>query len=149
MLLFAVSAPAQVDALTDPKLEKQARQLDQEVIAPCCWTNPIGEHYSPEATQLKRRVRQMLADGQSVAQIKQSLVDEFGERILGKPRGRGFNLLVWVIPPMVLLLALFVVYRYLKGHLKRVETVLAQKRATIDKDRKEVEEELQRLGEIG
>jgi|WetSurMetagenome_2_1015567.scaffolds.fasta_scaffold71482_1 cytochrome c-type biogenesis protein CcmH len=81
-----------------PKMEEQARQIESELIAPCCWTQPVSQHYSEVSTQIRAEVRQMLAAGRSGPEILNAYVARYGERILASPPARGFNRLAYILP---------------------------------------------------
>ena len=53
----------------------------------------------------------MLADGKSEAEIKQHFVDYYGARVLSEPPRTGFNWLVYVVPPIVIVAGIFVLFR--------------------------------------
>ena len=53
----------------------------------------------------------MLADGKSEAEIKQHFVDYYGARVLAEPPRTGFNWLVYVVPPIVIVAGVFVLFR--------------------------------------
>lgn len=91
-------------AQLEPQLEAEAKNIETMLIAPCCWRQPVSEHYSGAADQIRTEVRQMLASGLTRDQILQTYVAEYGERILSKPPARGFNSLAYFLP--VLFLAL-------------------------------------------
>lgn len=79
-------------------LEEKAREIDGKLMAPCCWSSPVSQHYSQAAEDIRRGVRGMLASGKSEQEILDHYVSIYGERILASPRPRGFNLLAWVLP---------------------------------------------------
>jgi cytochrome c-type biogenesis protein CcmH len=79
-------------------LEEKARDIDGKLIAPCCWSQPVAQHYSEAADEIRLGVREMLAAGKSEQEILDYYVSIYGERILASPRARGFNLLAWVMP---------------------------------------------------
>jgi len=81
-----------------PELETRARKIESELIAPCCWTQPVSQHYSEVSTQIRAEVRQMLAAGRSEPEILQAYVGRYGERILASPPSRGFNRLAYILP---------------------------------------------------
>ncbi len=89
---------AQLDTPLDPRLEAEAKKIETELIAPCCWTQPVSEHYSQAADEIRVGIRQMLASGLDRDQILQRYVAEYGERILSKPPARGFNALAYLLP---------------------------------------------------
>jgi cytochrome c-type biogenesis protein CcmH len=86
----------------DPDLEAEAKQIETLLIAPCCWRQPVSEHYSAAADQIRTEVREMLASGLTRDQILQKYVAEYGERILSKPPARGFNSLAYFLPVLFL-----------------------------------------------
>jgi cytochrome c-type biogenesis protein CcmH len=84
-LLAAVFAPP-VEAgygQGDDRLEK----LYSSFMAPCCWRDNLAEHDSPAAEELRKRIAAMVQAGQSDAQIKETLVADYGQRILTLPEG--------------------------------------------------------------
>ncbi len=82
----------------DPGIELRAKAIEEKVIAPCCWTQPVSQHYSEAAGTIRKQIREMLAAGKSEEEILDYYVAEYGERILASPRARGFNILAYVLP---------------------------------------------------
>jgi cytochrome c-type biogenesis protein CcmH len=100
-------------------LEEQARVIEGKLIAPCCWTQPVSQHYSQAAEEIRQGIRQMLAAGKSEQQILDYYVGQYGERILASPRARGFNLLAYILPWVFLVAASAVVVLFLRRWTKR------------------------------
>jgi len=102
-LLVAVTlAVPQAAPPLDPALEAEARQIETEVIAPCCWSQQVSVHQSPAADQMRADIRAMLADGRSHDQVLEAFVAEYGERILAVPPARGYKLSLYVLPVVLL-----------------------------------------------
>jgi cytochrome c-type biogenesis protein CcmH len=78
--------------------EEIARRIEGELMAPCCWAEPVLQHMSPVAEEMRRDIRVMLAAGKSEQEILDFYVAKYGERILTTPPARGFNLLVYIMP---------------------------------------------------
>ena len=108
LVLLATAASARGGADTthlhspalDAHLEAVAQQLEKRIIAPCCWRAPVADHDSPVARQIKREIRDALAEGRAPGQIKARYVARYGERILAVPPARGFNQFLWLIPAL-------------------------------------------------
>jgi cytochrome c-type biogenesis protein CcmH len=81
-----------------PSNEETAREIQTMLIAPCCWSQPVSQHYSEPADQIRNQVRLMLAASKSKQEILDYYVTAYGERILASPRPRGFNLLAYILP---------------------------------------------------
>ena len=57
---------------------------------------------SPEAYSERAYIRQLIRQGMTKEQIEKRLVAQYGPAILGKPPAHGFNLLIYVLPPLLL-----------------------------------------------
>ena len=71
--------------------------LDDELMCPACGTT-LDQSDAPVARQMKMYIRARIAAGDSEGEIKERLVDQFGEEVLAAPPREGFNLLAWVLP---------------------------------------------------
>ena len=80
-----------------------ARRIEDKLMAPCCWAEPVSHHMSPIAAEMRREIRAMLAAGKSEQEILDVYVARYGERILTTPPARGFNLLVYILPWVIAL----------------------------------------------
>jgi len=86
-------------AAADPQaLEREARQLETKLMAPCCWAQQVSLHQSPAADEIKRNIRRLLAEGKTSDQVLEFYVAEYGDRILSEPPARGFSRLIYVAP---------------------------------------------------
>jgi cytochrome c-type biogenesis protein CcmH len=96
VILFLFSAVATLGA--DKKQSDQVREIEDSLIAPCCWSQPVSQHYSEVAEQIRNEVQAMVASGKTRDEILDYYVAKYGERILATPRARGFNSLVYILP---------------------------------------------------
>jgi cytochrome c-type biogenesis protein CcmH len=90
-------------ALAPPSThESEARKLETELIAPCCWSQQVSVHASPAADRVRADIRARLEAGQTHQQILDAYVSEYGQAILAEPPARGSNLALYVAPPIAL-----------------------------------------------
>jgi cytochrome c-type biogenesis protein CcmH len=104
-----------VQGAADAELEREARHIETMLIAPCCFTQQVSVHQSEAAEEVRRDIRRRLAAGETREQILDDYVARYGTRILAEPPARGFNKVLFVIPPIALLLTaglLFFVVRH-------------------------------------
>ena len=94
LLLWAM---ASFGAETKQAADK-AREIEDNLIAPCCWSQPVSQHDSEIAQQIREEVSSMVAAGKSRDEILDYYVSKYGERILVTPRVKGFNTLAYVLP---------------------------------------------------
>jgi len=82
--------------------------LEAEIVCPTCKTT-LDQSSSPIATRMKAYIRVRIAAGDSAAEIKAQLVDQFGPAVLAEPPKRGFDLLAWLLPIAALAVGVVVV----------------------------------------
>ena len=109
MKLFA--AFAVVLALAAPQAASLP-DIEDEVMCVECGT-VLSVSSSPVAQQERDFIRDQIAAGKDKQQIKPALVAEYGEEVLADPGTGGFNVTLWVVPIVIVLLAAV-------GHRRRV-----------------------------
>jgi cytochrome c-type biogenesis protein CcmH len=67
-----------------------------------CQNQSIDDSEAPLARDLRLLVRERIAAGDSDAQVMDFLVARYGEFVLLKPRLKSHTLLLWLLPPFVL-----------------------------------------------
>jgi cytochrome c-type biogenesis protein CcmH len=92
----------------------EEREIDDQLLAPCCWTQPVSQHYSDVAEKIRNEVHEMVTAGKSRDEILNHYVAQYGERILVTPRAQGFNAMIYILPWVALILGAFVVIFLLK-----------------------------------
>lgn len=96
---------------------KLVQKIAAKLMAPCCWSETADIHQSEAAVQIREQIRAALGQGYTEQQIINAFVQYYGERILAKPRAKGFNLTVWILPFVALLLGGW----WTVGYLRRVK----------------------------
>jgi cytochrome c-type biogenesis protein CcmH len=91
-----------LQADNDPRVREAASQL----ACYCgCSTQSIADCTCGVASKSRGEILASLEEGSSAQQVVDSWVDRFGTRILLEPPRKGFNLLGWFLPGVVLLAA--------------------------------------------
>jgi len=103
MLLTPAQAVEPGEALADPALEARARDLSTDLRCLVCQNQSIDDSHAPLAKDLRLLVRERLAAGDSDEQVRNYLVQRYGDFVLLKPPLRIGTLLLWGAPLMVLL----------------------------------------------
>jgi cytochrome c-type biogenesis protein CcmH len=111
---FAASSARAVqpdEIMSDPVKESRARDLSRELRCMVCQNQSIDDSEAPLARDLRLLVRERIAAGDSDAQVIDFLVARYGEFVLLKPRVNQHTLLLWLVPPLVLLGGGFALWR--------------------------------------
>lgn len=99
--LLVVALLTAAPPLSGPALEREARQIETMLIAPCCWNQPVSDHQSPASDEVKREVRALLAAGRSRQEVLDDFAGRYGVRILAEPPAVGFTRFLYVLPWVV------------------------------------------------
>ena len=91
------------EVLNDAALEARARNLSQELRCMVCQNQSIDDSEAPLARDLRLLVRERLTKGDSDQQVLDFLVVRYGEFVLLKPPFERHTLLLWGLPPLVLM----------------------------------------------
>ena len=97
-LSIAAASNDPAEQLKDPAREARARTLFREVRCLVCQNESIDDSEADLAEDLRKVVRAQVAAGRSDAEIKQYLVDRYGEFVLLKPSFSLGNALLWLTP---------------------------------------------------
>ncbi|MEM6410108.1 MAG: cytochrome c-type biogenesis protein [Pseudomonadota bacterium] len=99
-LLMAFEEP-----LEDPSAEARAQRLMQEIRCVACENEPISQSSAEIAGTMRVRVREMVSDGASDADVRAWFESRYGEFVLFRPSTRGMSgLILWALPFTILLL---------------------------------------------
>jgi cytochrome c-type biogenesis protein CcmH/NrfF len=78
-----------------------AYALQGDFICVSCH-EPLNQVNSPEAIAEKETLGALVNQGLGYNQIKTEMVSDYGQDVLARPPAKGINLLVYILPPLVL-----------------------------------------------
>jgi cytochrome c-type biogenesis protein CcmH len=113
LLAFPVSAQG-----SKPPTDDEVNAVAKQLYCPVCENTPLDVCPTQACAQWRDLIRQMLAEGKSEAEIKQYFVDHYGARVLDEPPRQGLNWLVYIVPPVVILLGVIFLYRAMRAMQK-------------------------------
>jgi cytochrome c-type biogenesis protein CcmH/NrfF len=97
MVLAVACAPASalIPRATLPVIERQVMCVTCKI--------PLNVAESSQADRERAFIRGLIAQGRTEAQIKRTLVDQYGAAVLGLPSAKGFDLTAYLVPIAVVL----------------------------------------------
>jgi cytochrome c-type biogenesis protein CcmH len=102
----AIAAPAAVpETFSNPAMETRARHLQRQLRCLICQGESIDESASSFAVDVRRLVREQMAEGKTDKQIQDFFVARYGDAILMKPPLEADTWLLWLAPFGVLAIA--------------------------------------------
>ncbi len=130
-------------------LQKTARELYDRIMCPICSGQTIAQSNSETSNQMRDLVLKKLRQGETKEVILQYFVSRYGERIMADPKKKGFNLMLWFLPFVLVALVVGVIYYLIhqwstRGQAERVphleEAQLAKYKERLEKELKEFDE---------
>ncbi|HXC59658.1 MAG TPA: cytochrome c-type biogenesis protein [Steroidobacteraceae bacterium] len=133
LLALPVWAIDKKPPLPDPVQQQRYEALVHELRCLKCQGETVADTQAMFGEDIRRQVREMVQAGKSDADVRQYLVDRYGEIILLRPRWSAGNAWLWVAPIIFLLGGAWVAWR-----------ILRQRRDLLATDTSEVPEEAPR-----
>ena len=88
---------------SDITLEQRSHQLSGELMCPVCDGQTIDGSNAQIAVDMRLKVRDLLDEGSTNAEVRDYFVLRYGHEILAAPERSGFNLLAWIIPVLIVI----------------------------------------------
>jgi len=98
LLALALTGAATATAATAPRVSLPV--IERQAMCVTCKV-ALNESQSPQANLEREYIKELIAKGEGEAQIKRSLVAQFGPTVLGLPSAHGFDLAVYLVPAAV------------------------------------------------
>jgi cytochrome c-type biogenesis protein CcmH len=126
-------------------------QIEPDVMCTVCKT-PLAVSQSPEANRERAFISALIAKGETKAQIEKALVYQYGPAVLALPPAHGFDLTLYVLPPVLLALGVGILAYTLPRWRRRTRAAGATAGATdgpgipTPSDVRRLDDELARYG---
>jgi cytochrome c-type biogenesis protein CcmH len=101
-------------------LEKKAREIFDLIMCPLCAGQTIAQSSNETSRQMRALVLKKLRQGETKEEILQYFESRYGERIMAKPNKKGFNLILWFFPFVIVVLAAIVIYFLIRRWSARI-----------------------------
>ena len=119
LLPLLAQAVIETYEFTDPALEERYQALRAELRCPKCQNQNIADSNAPISQDLRRLLYEQLEAGASDAEIRDYMVDRYGEFVRYRPSFSGATIALWVAPAVLLLGGALVAVAALRGRRTR------------------------------
>lgn len=126
LLALLVSSPGAwakeaVPTNMDPLRQKRAVELEANLRCLVCQNQTIADSNAELAQDLRRQVREQIAEGRTDTEIIGYMVQRYGDFVLYKPPVKAATLLLWFGPALLLVLGIFALWRHVRTRNRRAE----------------------------
>ena len=109
-------------AFDDPQLQARYEQINRELRCLVCQNQTIADSNATLAGDLRREVREMIGAGKTDDEIRDFMIERYGDFVLYRPRMTPTNFLLWAAPVLLLLLGAFIGIRYVRRQAAEVDS---------------------------
>lgn len=104
-------ADAAASATETPELDLRVQRVSAELRCLVCQNQTIADSNAPLAEDLRREVRDMLGRGSSEQDVRDFMVQRYGDFILYRPPIKGTTLALWIGPFILLAVGIWLLMR--------------------------------------
>ena len=115
---FAEEAPL---LAKDPELEERVKAISLELRCLVCQNQTIADSNAGLAVDLKNQVRDMLREGMNERQIKNFMVERYGDFVLYDPPIKSTTLVLWAAPLLMVFIAFWFVVRTVRRRARSTD----------------------------
>ncbi len=101
-------------AFDDPVLQSRYEDINRELRCLVCQNQTIADSNASLAGDLRREVREMIAAGKTDDEIRDFMIERYGDFVLYRPRMTGTNFLLWAAPVLLLAVGTFAAVRVVR-----------------------------------
>jgi len=129
-LLAVFSTPSVAQAQQSTPSDDEVNAIARQLFCPVCENTPLDVCPTQACAQWRELIREKLAAGWSEQQIKDYFIEQYGARVIGVPPAQGLNWLVYLIPPVAVLVGAYILYKAFRSGRQPAEQTAAEATVT-------------------
>lgn len=115
LTLIVFAATNNVFAQEPLPSDNEVNAIAKELFCPVCENTPLDVCPTQACAQWRELIRLKLSEGWNEDEIKQYFVDQYGARVLSEPPRQGLFWLVYVIPPILMAVGVYIFIKALRN----------------------------------
>ena len=145
MAVLALAWVGRASAQTPLPSDDEVNAIAKQLFCPVCENTPLDVCATKACAQWRELIRKQLSEGWTADQIKEYFATQYGVRVLAEPPRQGLNWLVYIIPPVLMLIGVYILFRALQSMRKPVLAGVDEEEVPAQDDySRRVEEELKK-----
>lgn len=135
IVCFSLPSQAAVDLYEFDTASQQERyfELSEVLRCPKCQNQNLAGSNSQIAEDLRRELHRLLVDGKTDQEIKDHMVERYGDFVLYKPPIKASTVVLWLLPVALLLIGFFGIAAVVKTRKRKQQEHLVLSQEEQDK----------------
>lgn len=121
LALGTASAKEAAPLAEDPMVEQRLVAIAEEMRCLVCQNESLAGSRSDLANDLRRELRTLIKQGKTDAQIRDFMVERYGDFVLYRPRIKPETYLLWAGPFLLMIVGVVVLLVYLRRRNRAVD----------------------------
>jgi cytochrome c-type biogenesis protein CcmH len=117
----AASAKEAAPLAEDPVVEQRLIAISEEMRCLVCQNESLAGSRSDLANDLRRELRTLIKQGKTDAEIREFMVERYGDFVLYRPPVKPETYLLWAGPFLLMIVAVAVLLMYLRRRNRSVD----------------------------
>jgi len=113
-LLLSFMLPVWAEPVQEDPLDRAVLEIAKDLRCTVCQNQPVAESNADLAKDMRQIIREQLVAGKSRAEIVDYFVARYGDYVLMKPPVERAGLLLWIVPPILLISLALLSWFFLK-----------------------------------
>lgn len=101
-MLFSLVLPVWAEPVQEDPLDRAVLEIAKDLRCTVCQNQPVAESNADLAKDMRQIIREQLVAGKSREEIVDYFVARYGDYVLMKPPAERAGLLLWIVPPLLL-----------------------------------------------
>ena len=102
-------------------LQQRYENINRELRCLVCQNQTIADSNAGLASDLRREVRDLIAAGKTDDEIREFMIERYGDFVLYRPRMTAQNLLLWAAPILLLVIGVIAALRVIRRRAAEAE----------------------------
>ena len=85
--------------------DKLYLKIEKEIMCPVCQGQTLDQSQSLISEDMKKIIKLKISEGYNEKEIKNYFIERYGESIIAYPPIRGFNIIAYLVPILILITA--------------------------------------------
>jgi cytochrome c-type biogenesis protein CcmH len=148
LLALAVALPATAQEPEPTPSADEVNAIAKNMFCPVCENTPLDVCGTAACAQWRQQIADLLVEGYSEEEIYDYFVQQYGDRVLAEPPRHGLNWLIYIAPPVMILIGVVYLIQYMRKNRTDITDLAADEDAATgeadDEYRSQIEEELKK-----
>jgi cytochrome c-type biogenesis protein CcmH len=118
-----LSSPAMAQEPQPTPSDDEVNAIAQKMYCPVCENIPLDVCATQACEQWREMIREKLAEGWTDEEIFDYFVTLYGDRVLSEPPKTGLNWMIYVLPPIFVVLGIYIIIRGFQSWKQPVEAL--------------------------